>query len=319
MSWGESIQLGTAAPANLPSFSTRWLCLKIPQRSSGYRACCWLSGLSKLPSAWPLRSVTRRAEPPKRSPAHYLWADAGDEDTPLKTSICPGQYRVKQRVRRRVAEGAMLVAGHQGPELAVGLKLHRGQVHPLHGKVFHHAAAGDVAGAAVGAASGQQQIFQGVKKRAQVRLAQVKHHDVGLSAGRQPAKVVAPQRCGAAQRGSVVQVGDGGLVGVAFHHAREVQANLHVVQQVGWPGVGAQAEPDAGRPVFAKRVQCIAAACKHRRAVRHSHAGAGQAGPVVIVLWPDFRVLAGVNAVRQDGARRQQPELLQPAQRGGVA
>ena len=68
-------------------------------------------------------------------------------------------------VRRLVVEAALLLVGEQLFELALSLGLQGRHVDARHAEVFHHAAPRDVAGPAVGAAAGQQQILERVEDR----------------------------------------------------------------------------------------------------------------------------------------------------------
>lgn len=63
----------------------------------------------------------------------------------------------------------------------------------------------------------------------------------------------------------------------------------------------------------------LAHACEHGRAMRDGDAGAGQPAPVSATCVGHFRVAANVDAVGQDRTRIQQSQLLEPAQRRGLA
>src|SRR5438046_2519566 len=95
----------------------------------------------------------------------------------------------------------------------------------------------------------------------------VDQHDVGLRSRREPAQVVAAQRASPAEGGRREDVGSGAEREVVLDDLAEVGRPAHLADEVARVGVGAEADVDPGLPELCERLQGVAAAGEHERAV----------------------------------------------------
>src|SRR5690606_25730223 len=133
--------------------------------------------------------------------------------------------------------------------------------------VFHGEAAVDDDGRGVAAAAGEQQGLDRVDHLLLVRQAELEGDEVGGGAGLDPAEIGTAERVGAAYGGRVeIVLGAAGFA-AALHHRAEHEADLHVGDEVGGGGVGAEADFEPHLAVAAEALQRRAEAGGDQRAV----------------------------------------------------